>query len=86
MRKKNQVKEIISFLKILGTLYPGQSIPFHIALATSEYNLDTMSNKEFLDALEKYRAEKDMYEESEIDRILRDAMDLDKFLDEEDQD
>jgi hypothetical protein len=61
----------------------------HIATALDEYgDVWGLSDKEIVFALEKYKAELDMdvphTDESEIDQIIRDGMNLEDILKEED--
>ena len=61
----------------------------HIATALDEYgDVWGLSDRELLFALEKYKAELDMdiphTDESEIDQIIKDGMNLENILKEED--
>lgn len=61
----------------------------HIATALDEYgDIWGLTDKELLFALRKYTSELDMdvphTDESEIDQIIKDGMDLDNILKEED--
>jgi len=81
-------KEILNLLKEINSSYPKQSIAQHIAIATADYpNISILTDGEFLFALNKYKAEKDIdYSSShsgELDRIIKEGMSLDTILDED---
>lgn len=89
MGKPNNYYKILALLQQLHVSYPSYNLGRHIATALDEYG-DTwgLTDKELLFALEKYAAELNMdfphTDESEIDRIIKDGMDLDNILKEED--
>lgn len=91
MSKKDYHDEIIRALQDLHTLYPNQNTGRHLSMALSEYgDCWAMSDKELLFALQKYSAELDIntVDDSEIQKIIKDGMDLkpleeDEYGDEE---
>jgi hypothetical protein len=55
----------------------------HLATALDGYgDVWALTDKELLFAFEKYKAELDMSSPMDIDRIIKDAMDLDNILNE----
>lgn len=91
MRKKaapyNQAIQILHDLK---KEYPNNTLGQHIATALGDYgDIWGITDKEFVFALEKYKAEMEMniISDVEVDRIMKDAQNLDKlFQEEEDYD
>ena len=89
-------KKIIEYnnaLKILTELkvkYPTYTMGQHIATALGDYgDLWSVTDKEFVFALEKYRTELEfnIVSDQEVDRIVKDAQNLDTlFKEEEDED
>ena len=88
--KNNQFPKILSVLKDLHKAYPTLSIARHISDATAEYeSLWGVSDKELLYALECYQEELKANQppsEDEIEKITREAMDLEHFFDDEEED
>jgi hypothetical protein len=90
-RKPNTYNQIVQVLQQLHTAYPTYNIGRHISTALSDYgDLWGVTDKEFLFALEKYKAELEMdvprIEELEIDEIVKDGMNLGAILKEEEED
>lgn len=88
-RRPNDYYRILSLLQQLHTTYPNYNMGRHIATALAEYgDVWGLTDKELFFALEKYTAELEMdvphEDESEIDRIIKDGMDLENILKEED--
>ena len=88
MRKQNYYSQIVQTLAELHKSFPTYNMGRHIATALAEYG-DTwsMTDKELLFALTKYKAQLEMdfpHSDKEIDDIIRDGMDLDNILKEED--
>lgn len=87
---KNQIKrEILKELKTLASAYPNQTLCLHIGIALADYaNIEDITDKEFLFALQKYSAEKELNtsipHKEDIDKIIQDAMNLDKLYEDED--
>ena len=73
----------------LHSSYPEYNMGRHLSTALDGYgDLWGVTDKELLFALEKYKAQLDMdvphTDEKEIDQIIRDGMNLDDILKEED--
>jgi hypothetical protein len=88
-RKISSYDEILTTLKELRSKYPADSMGKHLSTALSDYgDLWTVSDKEIVFALNKYKTERDLdfFPESPdaIDKIIQDGMDLDKILRKED--
>ena len=87
-KKTNAYEDSICLLKQLKTKYPNRTLGQHISTALDEYgNIWNLSDNEFLYALNKYRAtlECDTVAEEDIDKIIRDAQNLDTLFMEEDE-
>jgi hypothetical protein len=89
MGKPNNYYRILGLLQQLHISYPNYNMGRHIATALDEYgDIWGLTDKELLFALRKYTSELDMdvphTDESEIDQIIKDGMDLDNILKEED--
>ena len=88
MSKKNHYNDALDTLKELHKSYPTYNLGRHLSTALADYG-DTwgLSDKELAFALNKYKSELDMDvphpDESEIDKIIKDGMDLDNILKEE---
>ena len=91
MSKKTHYTEVIHTLQELHKDFPTYNIGRHLATALDEYgDLWGLTDKELVFALEKYKMELNMdvphVDDKEIDKIIKDAMDLDNILKEEDDD
>lgn len=82
-KKKNTLyTEIIDILVELKTLYPSYTMGKHISTALDEYrDIWGLSDKEFLFALTKYKAQMEMdvpheTNEEEIEKIIKDGLNL----------
>ena len=89
MRKPNHYNQIIHLLQQLHTAYPEYNMGKHLATALDGYgDIWGLTDKEILFALEKYKAELDLdvphTDEKELDQIIKDAMNLEDILKEED--
>ena len=89
MGKSNDYYKVLALLQQLHVSYPNYNMGRHIATALDEYgDVWGLSDREILFALEKYKAELDMdvphTDESEIEQIIRDGMNLEDILKEED--
>ena len=89
MGKPNDYYKVLALLQQLNTTYPNYNMGRHIATALDEYgDVWGLSDREILFALEKYKAELDMdvphTDESELDQIIKDGMNLENILKEED--
>lgn len=89
-RQTNHKKKIIKYLEELSTGYPNQNMCLHLSMILADYtDFDTLSDKEFLFLIEKYSCEKSLdfyHPDSDIEKIVKEAQDLDHILDEEDED
>ena len=88
---KNYYNQVITTLQELRKSYPTYNMGRHLATALDEYgDVWGMTDKELSYALDKYKGELDMdvphTDESEIDKIIKDGMDLDNILKEEEED
>jgi hypothetical protein len=89
MRKTSHYNQVLAVLQELHKIYPVYNMGRHLATALDEYgDVWGLSDKELLYALEKYKASLDMdvphTDESEIDQIIKEGMDLDNILKDED--
>lgn len=89
MSKPNYYYKVLALLQQLHKAYPTYNMGRHIATALDGYgDVWGLSDKEILFALEKYKAELDMdiphTDESEIEQIIKDGMNLETILKEED--
>jgi hypothetical protein len=90
-KKVTDYNQVIKLLTDLKKEYPSYTIGQHIATALGDYkDVWGVTDKEFLFALEKYKTELEVNmvtDQWEIDRIVKDAQDLTKlFQDEEEED
>jgi hypothetical protein len=88
-RKPNYVNKIIAVLTSLSKSYPNYNMGRHISTALSDYgDFWGISDKEFLFAITKYKTQLEMdiphSDDVEVDDIIKQAMDLDNILKEED--
>lgn len=87
MKHNNEYfKGIINILKELNTKYPNQGIARHLHDATLEHkNLWGLDDKELHFSLVRYKQELDfnIVDDKEINEILKDGMDLDSILSDE---
>lgn len=87
-RKQNHYNQIVSVLQELHSLYPNYNMGRHIATALDGYgDAWGLTDKEFLFALTKYKGELELdvphTDDVEIDRIIKEGMDLDNLFKEE---
>jgi hypothetical protein len=92
-RKPNYHKQITTLLEELHKTYPTYSIGRHLSTALDGYgDVWGMTDKEFVFLLEKYKTRMELdiphvEDSEELDKILREGMDLDSlFKEEEDGD
>jgi len=89
MKQPNYYRQIIKALERLQKAHPTYNIGRHISTALDGYvDLWGVTDKEFLFALQKYEIELNMdvdhIDDQEIDKIIKDGMNLERmFLDEE---
>jgi hypothetical protein len=89
MGRPNDYYRVLALFQQLHTSYPNYNMGRHIATALDEYgDVWGLSDREILFALEKYKSELDMdvphTDESEIDQIIKEGMNLENILKEED--
>jgi hypothetical protein len=87
-KKPNYYRQILQTLERLRKAHPTYNIGRHISTALDGYDdVWGVSDKEFLFALEKYELELNMdsphIDEEEIDEIIKDGMNLERTLFEE---
>jgi len=90
-KQPNYYRQIIRTLNRLQKGYPTYNMGRHLSTALHEYNdLWGVSDKEMLYALQKYEIELNMdinhIDEEEIDDIIKDGMNLERTLFEEEED
>ena len=89
---KNYYNQIIHILQELHKGFPTYNMGRHLSTALDEYgcNIWGMTDKELVFALEKYKTEIEMdvphTDETELDKIIKEGMDLDNILKEEEED
>ena len=88
MSKKTHYQQALHTLQELHKNFPTYNLGRHLATALSDYgDIWGLNDKEIAFALDKYKAELEMdvphTDESEIDKIIKDGMDLDNILKEE---
>lgn len=87
MRKASGYNEILQLLQKLHSAYPKHTMGMHLSTALDEYgDLWGVTDKEMLFALTKYKANLEMDSPNKaivIDDILKDGMDLDNILKED---
>jgi hypothetical protein len=90
MSIKNPYNQAIEILKRLHSKHPNMTLGRHLSVAFADYgDLESVSPKEFVFALEKYEFELDditNYENDKaLDKIIQDGMNLDTILDDEEE-
>jgi hypothetical protein len=91
MSKKNNYQQALHTLQELHKDFPTYNLGRHLATALSDYgDIWGITDKELAFALDKYKSELEMdvphTDDSELDRIIKEGMDLDNILKEEDTD
>ena len=89
--KPTAYEQILSVLIELKETFPSYNLGRHLDTALNEYkDIWGMTDKEMLYALSKYKSQLTMDvphpDESEIDKIVKDAMNLDTILQEDEED
>ena len=90
-RQPNYYRKILNVLESLRKAHPTYNIGRHISTALDGYDdIWGVTDKEFLFALEKYELalnmDVDHIDQEEIDKIIKDGMNLERmFLDEEEE-
>lgn len=89
MRKASYYNQIIQLLQQLHVAYPSYNMGRHLSTALDEYgDIWGLTDKEILFALDKYKSQLELdiphTDDKEIDQIIKDGMNLDDILKEED--
>lgn len=89
--RKNNYQQALHILQELNKDFPTYNLGRHLSTALADYgDVWGMTDKELVFALEKYKSEIEMDvphpDDSEIDKIIKEGMDLDNILKEEDSD
>jgi hypothetical protein len=89
MKKPNYYNQITHLLQQLHAAYPGYNMGKHLSTALDEYgDIWGVTDKELLFALEKYKTQLEMdiphTDDKELDQIIKEGMDLENILKEED--
>ena len=87
-KKNNHYTDALHTLQELHKSFPTYNLGRHLATALSDYgDIWGMTDKELAYALNKYKAELEMdvphTDESELEKIIKEGMDLDNILKEE---
>lgn len=90
MGRQNHYRQIIRVLESLHKAHPTYNIGRHISTALDGYDdIWGVTDKEFLFALEKYELELNMdvdhIDQEEIEKIIKDGMNLERTLFEEEE-
>ena len=91
MSKKTHYQQALQTLQDLHKSFPTYNLGRHISTALDEYgDVWGLTDKEFAFALDKYKTELEMdvphVDEKEIDKIIKEGMDLDNILKEDEED
>jgi len=91
MSKKTHYTDVISILQELNKDFPTYNLGRHLATALDGYgDIWGITDKELAFALSKYKSEIEMdvphTEDSELEKIIKEGMDLDNILKEEEED
>ena len=89
MRKASYYSQVLTILQQLHAAYPNYNMGRHLATALDEYgDIWGLTDKEVLFALEKYKSQLELdiphTDENELDQIIKDGMNLDDILKEQD--
>lgn len=91
MRRTSEYNQIIHLLQELHTAHPHYNMGRHLATALDEYgDVWGMTDREIAFALRKYKSQLELdiphsVESDEIERIVKDGMDLDSLFKEEEE-
>jgi len=88
MKRASYYSQILSMLQDLHRTYPTYNIGKHLSTALDGYgDMWGLTDREILFALEEYKAQLDTdvphTDDDEIDKIIKDGMNLDDILTEE---
>lgn len=88
-KKVTDYSQVIKLLTGLKKEYPSYSIGQHLAIALGDYkDLWGVTDKEVVFALEKYKTELEfnVVSDQDVDKIVKDAQDLTKLFQDEEED
>lgn len=90
-KQPNYFHQIIKTLRRLKSSHPTYNLGRHLSTALYDYDdLWGVSDKELLNALEKYEVELDIdyphTDEEELQKIIKGGMNLERMFDEEEED
>jgi hypothetical protein len=88
-KQPNYYNQVLNILQQLHTSYPQYNMGRHLSTALDEYgDVWGLTDKELKYALDKYKTQLEMdvqhTDDKEIDDIIKQAMDLDNILKDED--
>jgi len=91
MSAKNPYNQALEILKRLHIKHPNMSLGRHLSVAFADYgDMESVSPKEIVFALEKYEFEMDditgYKDDEDLDQIIKEGMNLDTILDEPEDD
>lgn len=91
MSKRNYYHQVIHTLQELHKSFPTYNMGRHLSTALDEYgDVWGMTDKEIAFAIDKYKTKLEMdiphTDESELEKIIKDGMDLDNLFKEEEED
>jgi len=90
MKQPNYYRQILKALDRLHKAHPTYNMGRHLATALDESNLWGLDDKELLFALQKYEIELNIdhphIDDEEIEEIIKDGMNLERTLFEEEED
>jgi len=89
MRRATYYSQVLHILQALHRTYPSYNMGKHLSTALDGYgDMWGLTDRELLFALEKYKAQLEMdiphADDDEIDQIIKEGMNLDNILTEED--
>jgi hypothetical protein len=89
MRRATYYSQVLHLLQALHRTYPNYNMGKHLSTALDGYgDMWGLTDRELLFALEKYKAQIEMdiphADDDEIDQIIKEGMNLDNILTEED--
>jgi hypothetical protein len=90
MSKKTHYQKALQTLQELNKSFPTYNLGRHLSTALSDYgDIWGMTDKELAFALDKYKTELEMdvphTDEKELDKIIKEGMDLDNILKEDEE-
>lgn len=88
-KKATPYNQAVQILHDLKKEYPSNTLGQHISTALGDYgDIWGITDKEFVFALEKYKAEMELniISDSEVDKIVKDAENLDTLFQDEEED